>query len=279
MSTASSMPVIHRHAAGPAGALVNAYLVETASGVVAIDGTLTVSDGLALRRRLEALGKPLLAVLVTHSHPDHYGGLVEFVASDEVAIIAVAGVADVIRRDDEVKEQILRPMLGEEWPRERIFPNQTVSDGDSVSFDGARFTVMDIGPGESPHDSAWLLGDDGKTVFLGDQVYDHMHAYLADGYHQRWLDNIDRLQQELRRDATLYIGHGGPTSPTLFEWQRGYVETFVAAVGEADFSQPDRAKAEVVDKVKGYLPGDELQFLMELSVEPVAAQLGQGSPS
>jgi len=34
------------------------------------------------------------------------------------------------------------------------------------------------------------------------------------------------------------------------------------------------AHAAVVARVKEYLPGDQLQFLMELSVEPVAGQLG-----
>ncbi|MGH3083107.1 MAG: MBL fold metallo-hydrolase [Gaiellaceae bacterium] len=65
---------IHRHSTGSQGALVNAYLVETPDGVVAVDGTLTVSDGRALRSRLDELGQPLLAVLVTHADPDHYGG-------------------------------------------------------------------------------------------------------------------------------------------------------------------------------------------------------------
>lgn len=65
---------IHRYSAGPQGALVNAYLVETNRGIVAVDGTLAVSDGRALRAQVESLGKPFLAVLVTHAHPDHYGG-------------------------------------------------------------------------------------------------------------------------------------------------------------------------------------------------------------
>ncbi len=81
------------------------------------------------------------------------------------------------------------------------------------------------------------------------------------------------LRSDFPADATFYVGHGEPTSPALFDWQQRYVESFVAAVAAADFSHPEEAKAEVVQRVKDYLPADELQFLMELSVEPVAAQL------
>ena len=38
---------VHTYTAGEAGLCVNAYLVETDHGVVAVDGTLTVSDSLA----------------------------------------------------------------------------------------------------------------------------------------------------------------------------------------------------------------------------------------
>jgi glyoxylase-like metal-dependent hydrolase (beta-lactamase superfamily II) len=265
---------IHRYSTGAQGALVNAYLVETREGVVAVDGTLTVSDGRALRSQVASLGKPLLAVLVTHAHPDHYGGIVELVAEDDVAVAATAGVDAVIRRDDALKEQILRPMFGDEWPRERAFPTRTVSDGESLELGGAGFTVLDLGPGESPHDSIWLLGDDRRTVFLGDQVYDNKHGYLADGFYEEWLANIDRLQGELPADATLHVGHGGPVTPADFAWQREYVETFLDAVRTADWSEPEGARAAVVQRMRTFLPTDELQFLMELSIEPVAAKLG-----
>jgi glyoxylase-like metal-dependent hydrolase (beta-lactamase superfamily II) len=242
---------------------------------VAVDSMLTVSDSRALRRSVEALGKPLLAVLLTQSHPDHYGGLTELVGSDDVPIVAPQGVHDVIRRDDPIKEQILRPMFGEEWAHRRTFPNATVRDGESVTFDGATFTVIDLGPSESPHDSPWLLGADERIVFLGDQIYDRMHCYLADGFYEQWLANIGTLRARFAGDAILHIGHGGPVDARAWDWQRGYIETFVGAIEDADWSDRGRAHEAVIEAVKAYLPGDDLQFLMELSIDPVAGRLGR----
>src|SRR5262249_51848860 len=181
----SDAPTVHRFPTHERP-FVNAYLVETASGAVAVDALLTISESGAMRHALEKIGKQLRAVLLTHSHPDHYAGLAQLIADDEdVPIIAPQGVIDTIARDDEAKDAIVGPMFGDEWPATRIFPNTPIGDGDSVTFDGVTFTVIDLGPSESPHDSPWVLGD-GRTVFLGDQIYDHRHCYLADGHHEQW---------------------------------------------------------------------------------------------
>jgi glyoxylase-like metal-dependent hydrolase (beta-lactamase superfamily II) len=273
-----SQPIIHRFPVDHEGAFVNAYLVETDSGVVAIDSLLTVSESRALRAGVEQLGKPLHAVLLTHSHPDHYGGLSELVAGDKVPIIAPQGVIDTIVRDDPLKEQILRPMFGDEWAAKRTFPNTPIADGESLSFDNAVFTVIDLGPSESPHDSPWILGSDERIVFLGDQIYDYKHCFLADGFYEQWLANIEKLLARFSGDTVFHIGHGGPVGPEDFGWQRRYIETFLDAVSTADWSQPEKAHAAVVARMKTYLPTDELLFLMELSIEPVAAQLGLIEP-
>lgn len=275
----ASNPTVHRFTSRPSGAFVNAYLVETSRGVVAVDSTLTVSDSTAFRKQLDDLKKPLLGVLVTHAHPDHYGGLTQLVKGLDVPIVAARGVDEVIRRDDAVKESILRPMFNDEWARERTFPNQVVDDGDTATFDGVKFTLKDLGPGESPHDSVWFMGDSGREVFAGDSAYNHMHSYLADGYYENWLANIKKLQHDLDPNATLRIGHGDPVDPAFLSWQEKYINTFVEAVNSADWSVPASARASVIKAVTAYHPGGDIQFLMELSIEPVATRLGLLAPA
>src|SRR6516165_4205004 len=199
-----SSNLIHRFQATGAGTPVNAYIVEGRSGSVVIDSTLTVSDGRALRCRVDELGKPLLGVIITHAHPDHYGGLVELVRDLDVPVFATRGLVDVIRRDDPVKEQILRPMVGDEWPPKRAFPNQTVGDGELITLGGIALRVTDLGPNESPHDSIWTLQDPDRHVFSADLAYDRHHCYLADGFHRQWIANIERARAELPAGVTLH---------------------------------------------------------------------------
>ena len=267
---------------------VNAYIVESSEACVVVDSTLGVSDGIALRARVDTLGKPLAAVVVTHAHPDHYGAITSLVEDLEVPIVSVAGVAEVIRRDDDAKEQILRPMFGAEWPACRTFPNTVVRDGEEVRLGGTTFRVVDLGPGESPHDSMWQLTDEGRVTgaFCGDLAYDHMHGYLADGHHEAWLRNIARVRGMLDPDTMLYVGHGEPgPAQVLLDWQDGYIRAYLGAVRRNATSGggavlDDAALTErVTAAMRGYLPSEDLLFLMQLSVPATAAEMRGASDS
>jgi glyoxylase-like metal-dependent hydrolase (beta-lactamase superfamily II) len=264
--------LIHRHTAHTGGTPVNAYVIESPTEVVVVDATLAVPDGRALGERVRALGKPLAGVVITHAHPDHYGGLVELLrVCGDVPVFATEAVIAAIRRDDPVKEQILRPMFGDAWAAQRAFPDTAVADGATLTLSAVELHVTDLGPGESPADSLWTLDD--TTVFSADVAYDRHHCYLADGFHTQWLANLDRVAAALPVGATLHPGHGEPCGLEVLAWQRGYLETMLEAMERADWSAPEDARATVAARMRAYLPSEELAFLMELSIDPLAAQL------
>ena len=132
---------------------------------------------------------------------------------------------------------------------------------------------MDLGPGESPHDSVWTCEQLPGAVFSGDQAYNGMHAYLADGFHEQWLAHIARLRRELAADVTLFPGHGDPGGLALLDVQERYIETLVGAMRDADWSEPERARQQVIDTMVELLPTHDLRFLMELSVEALTQRI------
>ena len=115
-------PVVHAYRAAESGLYVNSYLVEGESGVVVVHTNLLVSDIETLRARLRALRKPLLAILVTHAHPDHFNGVLGLVQDKQVPVYATAGVRRVIEEIADAKRAQWSPVYGTEWPAEDLLP-------------------------------------------------------------------------------------------------------------------------------------------------------------
>jgi glyoxylase-like metal-dependent hydrolase (beta-lactamase superfamily II) len=267
---------VHTYQAGPSGFYVNAYLVETASGLVAVDATLTVSDSTALRAKIDAVAKPLLAVLITHPHPDHYAGVTALLAGTEVPVVSTVAVDTIIRRDDAAKDTLVGGLLGPEWPAVRTFPNTTLEDGASITFDGVEFTVRDTGPGESGADAYWTVSALPEVVFAGDLFYPHMDSYNADGFSGQWLTKLEQLEHDLSDASVLYPGHGGATNRAILAWQRSYLQFLRETVRSLANGQPtltDDQKAEAKRHLDEFLPDTRLEFFVDVSLGVVAAEL------
>jgi glyoxylase-like metal-dependent hydrolase (beta-lactamase superfamily II) len=272
-------PTVHTYRSGETGLFVNSYLVEGADGVVAIDAPLLLSDGRAFRARLEALKKPLLGVLVTHPHPDHYNTITELVAGEDVPVIAHRDVDREIRAKDDAKRAQWGPMFGDEWPASATFPNRTVADEETVALGDLRFTAWDFGPCESKSESVWLLGD-GDVAFVGDLAFNGTHAYLADGHTDAWLLAIDRAEEALAGVRTLYVGHGPAALTAVFADQRRYLlmarEVIArAAGGRAELSDDEASQVESL--MGRYLPDAPLGWLVGAGATAVAAELAKES--
>jgi glyoxylase-like metal-dependent hydrolase (beta-lactamase superfamily II) len=268
-------PTVHTYRSGETGLFVNSYLVEGDDGVVAVDAPLLLSDGRAFRARLEALRKPLLGVLVTHPHPDHYNTITQLIAGEELPVIALPPVAHEIRARDDAKRAQWGPLFGDEWPAAATFPNREVADEESVEFGDLRFTAWDFGPGESERATVWLLGD-GETAFVGDLLFNGTHPYLADGHLEAWLAALDRAEESLAGVSTLYVGHGAPTAPAAIADQRRYLLMVCEAIGRAAGGRPELSEDDagaVTKLMERFLPDAPLSWLIGAGASAVAAEL------
>jgi hypothetical protein len=89
---------VHRVTSSEGNALVNAYLIETPNGVVAVDAMLTVSDGRELRRRVEVpilapQGVHALAAMHRYLPTDELSFLMELSVDPVAAQLGLSGVA------------------------------------------------------------------------------------------------------------------------------------------------------------------------------------------
>lgn len=273
---------IHTHTASESALAVNSYLVETANGVVAVDAQLTVSEATGFRSKLEALGKPLLAVLVTHPHGDHVAGLTHLVGVHEtsptVPILALPAVGEVMRATEDAKRRQWRPVFGEEWVDRWTYPTRSVRDGETVELDGIVYRVHDLGPGgDSDANSVWTIEQGGpRAAFVGDTAFNGTHSYTADGHILPWLVNLEHLEALLAHTTTLYPGHGPAGTPAMLAAQRLYLLTYCAAVKELSGGAPSlsaTAKEELTERMETYLPTSPLRFMVELGADPVATEL------
>ena len=265
-------PRVRTHTATEMGMLVNVHLVETAHGVVLIDGAVALSSSRAVRRIIEQeIGKPLLAVLLTHGHPDHYMGVAEIMGEREVDFFALPGAIEQARSRDAEESAGMRMAFGDNFPERRIFPNRVVVDGQTLTFDGVTFRVLDYGGCESDSDGVWFIEQAGDAiVFCGDLIYNQMHLFMKDGHPLEWLSGLERLRREFSREARFYPAHGESCGREGIYWAQAYIRMYLNILGDllegGDTLSPARQQ-RLIAALKSYLPSDNLIELAQFKLD------------
>ncbi len=276
-------PKIHTHSSREGGIYSNAYLVETDDGVVVIDSTLTVSESSSLKSKIEGIDKPLLAILLTHPHPDHVAGVTNLIksrnVSENVQILATEAVDRVIRATEEPKRRQWSPVFKEEWIDKWTYPNRIVNDGETVTFDGISYKLIDLGPGgDSDANSIWILNTQPKAAFVGDLIFNGIHSYIADNHLSDWLVNIERARKLVTDGDRIYPGHGDAGSLELFDAQKAYLQAYsdaVRKIANGTTTLTDSEKQQLTTTMEQFLQGNRLSFLISLSADAVATELAR----
>ena len=276
------LPKIHRYTTHDMKMIVNVFLVETASGVVVIDTATALSSSREIRDIVvNKIRKPLKAILITHGHPDHYIGAGEIAGDSSIPIIATQATGEFARYQDKYKIHTLKKGYGENFPKERMFPNTEVKDGESITIDGIDFTVNDLGPCESGDDCLWSIRIDGdEHVFVGDILYNHCHCYFRDGHALNWLKALDAMLEKYDHTTLFHPGHGEDCGCEIIIWQKAYIETFLytlkSLLGKRD--RLTEAEQDVLfQRMQSFLPNKTNIFLLKYEPEEtIKALLREG---
>jgi glyoxylase-like metal-dependent hydrolase (beta-lactamase superfamily II) len=263
------IPKIHKYESTVGMFYVNAFLVESANSVVAIDATLANSSVADLRSMInDKIKKPLVGVLLTHGHPDHYTGVAELIKGfGDIPVIATEGtLAQAHSRDAEESGYLGSPnAFGQDYPAVRVFPNQIVKDGFKASFDDVEFTLEDLGPCESDDDTTWTINvDNVEHVFSGDIVYNYMHTFFRDGHSANWLKQLDYVQQKYNINTVFHGGHGADYGIETIYWQKSYNLAFLRLLKELVGEKPTLNTEEqqlLFTRMQQFLPNTNLLFL------------------
>ncbi|MEH6443700.1 MAG: MBL fold metallo-hydrolase [Oceanospirillaceae bacterium] len=201
--------VVHMLTSSEHTFFTNAYIIETKNALVVVDTMMINSDAALLRQHANDIGKPIICVIITHGHPDHYNGTgVVIDGLGEIPIISTIGVRDCIKNTVDAKELKWKPYFGKEWPEYKLLPDQLVDDGDVLNLDGLEYRFRDLGAAESSSDLYFTLGKNSSAVFVGDVVFNNMHGFMNDGNSQQWLQVLKQLLTEISDVTLLFTGHG-----------------------------------------------------------------------
>lgn len=276
---------VHRYYTSPPFEVINYYAVETDEGLIVMDTGRLLSQARYAIEELQKLDKPVLAILLTHPHSDHYGGLPAFVeAFGDVPIYASQTTRDSIETDSLGYIAARNEQLGKDFPNQADIPLPTniVTDGEELVLGGVPLVVRDFPANEAETTTAYYLPDQ-EVMFVGDLLNTGKHPGLFEGHSANWLDVLDTLQTDYPNLVKTYEGHGSSESPQdAISRQSEYIIFFRELVTEAldgDGEVSDEEKATIVTQVETRYPDYEASLLLpgliEVNVDGVAEELVQ----
>ena len=278
----SAEPNISRYASPGVGS-VNTYWIETANGVVVVDGQRQISQARNVLAEIGKSGKAVLAVLLTHGHPDHYGGLNAFhEAYPDAPIYASADTIAVVRDDPHHYGDLARTAFGDDFPAQISWPMTILPKNEPVQVDGLEWTAREFGVGES-ESATVFCGTGMPTIFVGDIVGNGFVPFLIEGRSALWLDAIDALAAAFPSSAVFSPGHGVPAPASeLIAAERAALVAMRDAVMQAiarNGGWSDAARTDALAQVAGRFDGlpvpADIPGLVGLNLDAVAREMAQ----
>ncbi len=207
------------------GMMCNITFVDTAKGLVVVDSGASVQIGeMAIRQIKNAFNKPVVAIINTHYHGDHWLGNHAYVEAygDSLPRYAHPGTITAVQG---VQGNMWRTLM-EQWTNQATMgtkvmpPNQPIDHGAELKFGDVTLRIHHFGTVHTPSDLCVEVIED-KVMLIGDVAMDRRIANMDDGSYLGTLKAYDSLE---KTGSTIWLpGHGEPGAAVL-QWNRELFE-------------------------------------------------------
>ncbi|AUG78515.1 hypothetical protein CFP65_3729 [Kitasatospora sp. MMS16-BH015] len=229
---------------------------------ILVDAQLTRSAGRELAEWIAGKGRALLAIVITHQHPDHYFGAEEVLRLfPKAQLLAAPPVVAEIARTAAAKVAQWKPVYGDDIPDQPLLPAPLLPQ--PLMIDQQLIRVLHLGQGDCAASTLVHVPSAG-TVLAGDFAYYGTHVWTADTgptERQEWLRNLARIA-DLGADRVV-AGHRAPGGDDDARQVLGFTDAYLRDFDRAlaDHPEDPEALAAAVNERWGALT---LPLILEL---------------
>lgn len=215
---------------------VTSTLISGERDAILVDAQFSTREAQELVERIQASGKNLTTIFISHGDPDFYFGLDTLTrAFPKAKVLATPQTVAYIEKSREPKLAYWGPILKDSAPARTLVPEAL--QGDQLTLEGQRIELIGHDP---KHRSLWIPSI--QAVVGGVLTYANIHPWIADAQtpeaRQAWLKSLDELQA--LQPKTLVPGHfmGQPKlNLDDLRFTRNYLNDLEAALPKAKNSQ------------------------------------------
>jgi glyoxylase-like metal-dependent hydrolase (beta-lactamase superfamily II) len=219
---------------------------------VLVDTFMTAKQANDLADWVEAKGKNLTTIYITHGHGDHWFGAGTLLERfPKARLVATPSSVEVMKVNASPK--VLDGAWKAGFPGQ-IPDNLVIADalnGNVIALEGKEMVVVELGHTDTDYTTCIHVPSIGLVV-AGDAAYNDVHLYLAESNEQtrqEWIAALDKI--EALKPRAVVASHKRPENeddPKIIEETRKYIRDFDRLVKSTSTAQ------ELYDKMLALYP-------------------------
>jgi len=214
---------------------VSSVIVSGEHDAVLVDAQFGKAQAQQLVQRLQAGGKHLTTIYISHGDPDYYFGLDTLTqAFPDAKVLASAATVTHIRQTMDAKLAYWGPQMGADKPARLVVPQ--VLEGQRLTLEGQALDVVGLHGPQPDRSFVWIPSI--KAVVGGVVVSENIHVWMADTQSAKsradWLGTLAHI--EALGPRTVIPGHYlGDSSRSLkaVRFTADYIRGFDAETAKA----------------------------------------------